>query len=350
MLFSKLINELKKGNAGLVDYVIASDPDVSVATSLEKVTTNQISFLDKESPLKLRKCIKDTKASVLLIPANDSEIIEIAKESSFAWASLKEPKIAFAEILSILYPTQLGFEGIHKTAIIENDVKIGVGVSIGPNVYIGDNSYIGDGTIIHAGVVVYKNVKIGRKNVIHANSVIHPGSLIKDECIINSNAVIGGEGFGFIPTPKGWKKMPQIGHVILENKVEIGSCTTIDRPSVGETVIGEDTKIDNLVQIGHGASIGKGCAMAAQVGLAGGVQLGNSVILAGQVGVTNKVKVGDGVIASSKCGIHTDIEPGTVVSGFPAISNKLWLRCSATFKKLPELVKAIRELERKSSR
>jgi len=350
MLFSKLIKELKKGEAGLVDYEILNDPDVSVAASIDKVTSNQISFLDKESPLTLRKCIKNTQASILLIPSNDIEIIEIARESSFAWASLKEPKLGFAETLNILYPPELEPEGIHKTAIIAENVKVGSGVTIGPNVFIGDDSEIGDGTIIHAGVVIYKKVKIGNKNVIHANSVIHSGSLLRDECVINSNAVIGGEGFGFVPTPKGWKKMPQIGHVILENKVEIGSCTTIDRPSVGVTVIGKDTKIDNLVQIGHGASIGKGCAMAAQVGLAGGVQIGNSVILAGQVGVTNKVKVGDGVIASSKCGIHTDIEPGTVVSGFPAISNKLWLRCSATFKKLPELVKAIRELERKSSR
>ncbi len=350
MLFSTLLNQLEKGDAGLVDYNISNDPDVSVAASIEKVTTNQISFLDKESPLSLRKCIKDTKASILLLPSNDVEIIQIARESSFAWASLKEPKIAFAETLNILYPPGTETKGIHKTAIIANDVIIGAGVAIGPNVFIGEDSHIGEGTIIHAGVVIYKKVRIGNKNVIHANSVIHSGSVLKNECVINSNAVIGGEGFGFVPTPKGWKKMPQIGHVILENKVEIGSCTTIDRPSVGETVIGEDTKIDNLVQIGHGASIGKGCAMAAQVGLAGGVQIGNSVILAGQVGVTNKVKVGDGVIASSKCGIHTDIEPMTVVSGFPAISNKLWLRCSATFKKLPELVKAIRELERKSSR
>ena len=146
-----------------------------------------------------------------------------------------------------------------------------------------------------------------------------------------------------------WKKMPQVGIVILKNKVEIGSGSTIDRPSVGETIIGEDTKIDNQVQIGHGVTIGKGCAMAAQVGIAGGAEIGNGVILAGQVGVSNKIKIGDGVIASSKTGIVSNIESGKVVSGFPAIPNKLWLRCSANFKKLPEIAKAIRQSDRRTS-
>ena len=191
---------------------------------------------------------------------------------------------------------------------------------------------------------------IGARNLIHSNSVIHSGSTLGDECVINANAVMGGEGFGFVPTSSGWKKMPQVGIVILKNKVEVGSGSTIDRPSVGETIIGEDTKIDNLVQIGHGVTTGKGCAIAAQVGIAGGAQIGNAVILAGQVGVSNKIKVGDGVIASSKTGIVTNIEAGTVVSGFPAIPNKLWLRCSANFKKLPEIAKAIRQLDRRNSR
>ena len=193
-------------------------------------------------------------------------------------------------------------------------------------------------------------MRIGAQNTIHANSVIHSGSKIGDECVINANAVIGGEGFGFVPTSNGWKKMPQVGVVILKNKVEIGSGSTVDRPAVGETIIGEDTKIDNQVQIGHGVTTGKGCAIAAQVGIAGGAQIGNGVILAGQVGVSNKVKVGDKVIASSKTGIVTNIESGKVVSGFPAIPNKLWLRCSANFKKLPDIAKAIRQLDRRNPR
>ncbi len=350
MQFNEIVEKLKQGQSGVVDFKIKNNPVILTAASLEKAEGNEISFLDNNSQLNLKHLIKTSKASALLLPANDDFIIEIAKQISVDWILLKEPKIAFAETLEFLYPDEVEKEGIHKSAVIGENVKIGPGVSIGANVYIGDNTEIGAGTIIHAGVVVYKKVRIGAKNLIHANSVIHSGSIIRDECVINANAVIGGEGFGFVPTSHGWKKMPQVGIVILKNKVEIGSGSTIDRPSVGETIIGEDTKIDNLVQIGHGVTTGKGCAMAAQVGIAGGAQIGNGVILAGQVGVSNKVKIGDRVIASSKTGIVSNIEAGKVISGFPAIPNKLWLRCSANFKKLPEITKAIRQLDRRNSR
>ena len=350
MQFNEIVEKLKQGQSGVVDFKIKNNPLILAASSLEKAKGNEISFLDNDSPLTLRDLIKDSKASALLLPAGDKNIIEIANKLSVSWILLKDPKIAFAETLEFLYPCEVEKEGIHKSAVIGKNVKIAPGVSIGANAYIGDNAEIGTETIIHPGVVIYRKVFIGAKNIIHANSVIHSGSKLGDECVINANAVIGGEGFGFVPTSHGWKKMPQVGIVILKNKVEIGSGSTIDRPSVGETIIGEDTKIDNLVQIGHGVITGKGCAMAAQVGIAGGAQLGNSVILAGQVGVTNRVKIGDRVIASSKTGIINDIEAGKVVSGFPAIPNKVWLRCSANFKKLPEIAKAIRELNRRNSR
>ncbi|WP_269610164.1 UDP-3-O-(3-hydroxymyristoyl)glucosamine N-acyltransferase [Prochlorococcus marinus] len=350
MQFNEIVENLKQGQSGVVDFKIKNNPVILTAASLDKAKENEISFLDNNSPLDLRNLIKISKASALLLPANDNYIVEMAKKISVDWILLKEPKIAFAETLEFLYPSNIEIEGIHKSAVIGKNVKISPGVSIGANAYIGDNTEIGAGTIVHAGVVVYKNVCIGAKNILHANSVIHSGSTLGDECVINANAVIGGEGFGFVPTSHGWKKMPQVGIVILKNKVEVGSGSTIDRPSVGETIIGEDTKIDNLVQIGHGVTTGKGCAMAAQVGIAGGAQIGDGVILAGQVGVSNRVKIGDRVIASSKTGIVTNIEAGKVVSGFPAIPNKLWLRCSANFKKLPEIAKAIRQLDRRNSR
>ena len=350
MYFNKIVEKLKQGQSIVIDFKIKTNPDILTAASLEKAKENDISFLDNNSPLNLRDLIKTSKASALLLPANDNDIIELANKLSFDWILLKNPKVAFAETLNFLYPSEIEREGIHKSAVIGQNVRIGSGVSIGANVCIGDNTEIGAGTIIHPGAVVYRKVSIGVKNLIHANSVIHSGSKLGDECVINANAVIGGEGFGFVPTSNGWKKMPQVGIVILKNKVEIGSGTTVDRPAVGETIIGEDTKIDNQVQIGHGVTTGKGCALAAQVGIAGGAQIGDGVILAGQVGVSNKVKVGDRVIASSKTGIVTNIQEDSVVSGFPAIPNKLWLRCSANFKKLPEIAKAIRLLNRRNPR
>ncbi len=350
MYFNEIVEKLKQGQSIVIDFKIKTNPDILSAASLENARENDISFLDNNSPLNLRDLIKTSKASALLLPANDNDIIELANKLSFDWILLKNPKVAFAETLNFLYPSEIEREGIHKSAVIGQNVRIGSGVSIGANVCIGDNTEIGAGTIIHPGAVVYRKVSIGVKNLIHANSVIHSGSKLGDECVINANAVIGGEGFGFVPTSNGWKKMPQVGIVILKNKVEIGSGTTVDRPAVGETIIGEDTKIDNQVQIGHGVTTGKGCALAAQVGIAGGAQIGDGVILAGQVGVSNKVKVGDRVIASSKTGIVTNIQEDSVVSGFPAIPNKLWLRCSANFKKLPEIAKAIRLLNRRNPR
>ncbi len=350
MLFNEIIEKLKQGQSGVVDFKIQNNQNILTASSIEKARENDISFLDNKSSLSLKNLVKTSKASALLLPADDSYIVELTQELTLNWILIKDPKIAFAETLEFLYPFEIEKEGIHKSAVIGENVKIANGVSIGANVYIGDNTEIGTNTIIHSGVVVYKKVIIGDKNIIHANSVIHSGTELGNECVINANAVIGGEGFGFVPTSKGWKKMPQVGKVILKNKVEIGSGSTVDRPAVGNTIIGEDTKIDNLVQIGHGVTTGKGCAMAAQVGIAGGAQIGNAVILAGQVGVNNKVKVGDRVIASSKAGIISDIESGKVVSGFPAIPNKLWLRCSANFKKLPEIAKAIRDFNRRNSR
>ena len=350
MQFNEIVEKLKKGQSGVVDFKIENNPIILTAASLEKAKENDICFLDNNSKLNLRNHIKNSKASALLLPADDNYIIEIARKISVDWILLKDPKIAFAETLEFLYPSEIEKEGIHKSAVIGENVKIGTGVSIGANACIGDNTNIGAGTIVHPGVIVYKNVSIGAKNIIHANSVIHSGSILGDECVINANAVIGGEGFGFVPTAKGWKKMPQVGIVILRNKVEIGSSSTVDRPSVGETIIGEDTKIDNQVQIGHGVITGKGCAMAAQVGIAGGAEIGDGVILAGQVGISNKVKVGDRVIASSKTGIITNIESDKVVSGFPAMPNKLWLRCSANFKKLPEIAKAFREINQSNTK
>ncbi len=345
MLFSQLIEILKIGEAKIIDYSLGLNPEIKEASSLNKASKGQISFLETNSYL--LNFLDATKASALLLPKGIDCIKEI-RTKNISWATFENPKVAFAETLEILNPKDQVKYGIHKTAVIEADVEIGENVSIGANSFIGRNCKISSGCILHPGVVLYDHVQIGEGCELQANSVIHRKTVLGHFCIIQSNSVIGSEGFGFIPTKNGWRKMPQTGKVILGDHVEIGAGTTVDRPSVGETFIDSGTKIDNLVQVGHGVIIGKDCAMASQVGIAGGANLGNNVILAGQVGVANRVNVGDGVIASSKCGIHADVNPGEVISGFPAMPNKLWLRCSAIFKKLPEIAKSIRELNRYS--
>ncbi|WP_320674511.1 UDP-3-O-(3-hydroxymyristoyl)glucosamine N-acyltransferase [Prochlorococcus sp. MIT 1341] len=346
MFFSSIINILKESEAGLLSYEIGGDPEIISGASIDKGKSQQISFLEKNS--KLSTALNVSEVDAILLP-NNEDLCLLAKEKGIAWATVKDPRLAFAETLDLLQIKTSPPTGMHPTAVVGEEVVIGENVSIGANVFIGDRSKIGAGSVLHPGTIIYEDVVIGELNELHANVVIHSGCQLGQKCIVNSNAVIGSEGFGFVPTSKGWRKMPQTGSVILEDEVEVGSNSTIDRPCVGETLIGAGTKIDNLVQIGHGVKTGKGCAIASQVGIAGGAQLGNGVILAGQVGVANRAIIGDHVIASSKSGIHGVVSANEVVSGFPAIPNRLWLRCSAAFSKLPEITKTLRELKNKAN-
>jgi len=346
MYFSQLIAALEIGNAGLQNHHLAGDPELRGGASLEQAEPDQFSFLEKGNAL-TTELSRSNVGAVLLPPQDD--LRAIAEQRGLAWAVLQDPRLAFAEALEHLHPRSRPKTGIHPTAVIGDQVDLGEGISIGAHVFIGNGSQIGANSVIHPGVVIYEDVVIGEANELHANAVLHPGSRLGLHCVVHSNAVVGSEGFGFVPTANGWRKMPQTGLVILEEDVEVGCGSTIDRPSVGVTRIGAGTKIDNLVQVGHGVTTGKNCALASQVGIAGGARLGNDVILAGQVGVANRAVIGDRAIASSKSGIHGEIEAGAVVSGYPAISNRLWLRCSAAFNKLPEMAKTLRKLNRETS-
>ena len=343
MRFSQLIAALQQGDAGLQAHDLGRDPDLSGAASLDKGGPDEISFLEKGSALASELNVSNVGA--VLLP-DQQDLKELAQQRGLAWAVLRDPRLAFAETLEHLHPEPGPIATVHPTAVIGDRVQLGAGVSIGAHVCIADGSRIGSHTVLHPGVVIYRDVEVGDNCVVHANAVLHPGSRLHRYCVVHSTAVIGSEGFGFVPTARGWRKMPQTGLVVLEEGVEVGCGSTIDRPSVGETRIGAGTKIDNLVQIGHGVETGKGCALASQVGIAGGARLGNGVILAGQVGVANRAQIGDRAIASSKSGIHGEVAAGDVVSGYPAISNRLWLRCSAAFAKLPELAKQLREVKK----
>jgi UDP-3-O-[3-hydroxymyristoyl] glucosamine N-acyltransferase len=322
---------------------LAADPELLGAAALDQANAGQLSFLEPGNAL--AAALADTGAGAVLLPA-DPELQQQASARGLAWAAVQDPRLAFAEALEQLHPRRLPAPGIHPSAVVDPSARLGSGVHVGAQVVIGAEAEIGEGCILHPGVVLYHDVQVGPLCELHAHAVLHPGSRLGRACVVHSQAVIGSEGFGFVPTAQGWRKMPQTGQVVLEDGVEVGCGSTIDRPSVGETRIGAGTKIDNLVHIGHGVTTGKGCALAAQVGIAGGARLGHGVILAGQVGLANKAVMGDRSIASSKSGIHGEVAAGEVVSGYPAIPNRLWLRCSAAFNKLPELAKAIRSLEK----
>jgi UDP-3-O-[3-hydroxymyristoyl] glucosamine N-acyltransferase len=343
MRFSSLIKALQAGESGLRWSQPGQDPDLSGAAALDQAVGDQLSFLEAGNVLSAS--LSDSAVGALLLP-DQQDLIDLASQRGIAFAVVSDPRLAFAEALDCLHPRQRPQADIHPTAVIDERAVVGPGTAVAARVCIGAGSRVGADCIVHPGVVIYDDVVIADGCELHANAVLHPGSRLGRRCVVNSNAVVGSEGFGFVPTAKGWRKMPQTGQVVLEDGVEVGCGSTIDRPSVGETRIGAGTKIDNLVQIGHGVSTGRGCAFAAQVGIAGGARIGHGVILAGQVGVANRAVVGDRVMASSKAGIHNDVDAGAVVSGYPAIPHRLWLRCSAAFSKLPELARTVRELKR----
>jgi UDP-3-O-[3-hydroxymyristoyl] glucosamine N-acyltransferase len=224
--------------------------------------------------------------------------------------------------------------------------KIGENASIGPYSVIGENVSIGDNVSILAHCVIYQEVRIGDGVLIHAHCVIREGCRLGDRVILQNNVVIGGDGFGYAKrTDSSWLKIRQAGIVIIEDDVEIGAGAAIDRATIGSTVINKGTKIDNLVQIGHGSFVGQNTLLCAQVGLAGSTRVGNEVILSGQVGAAGHLEIGDRVIATAQTGIPNSVEAGKVISGYPAIDNRDWLKSSAIFAQLPKLQKEIRELK-----
>ena len=344
MLFTEIIKFIKNGKSGYIKSHFIEDINIISPASITLASQNQITFLEENNNLK--ENIMTTKASAIIL-FNDKELLQKTYKRNISTIVVSNPKIAFAEILNIFEKEITPESGIDSSAVINSTSKIGDNCYVGPNVFIGKNTCIGKNNFIYPGTVILDNVEIGDNNIISPNCVIYQNTKIKDHCIVNSNTVLGSEGFGFIPKNGKWLKVPQTGGVVINNSVEIGTNCCIDRPAVGDTIIGEGTKIDNLVQIGHGVKIGKHCAFAAQVGIAGGAIIGDGVILAGQVGVNNRVKVGNSVIASSKCGIHCDIKDGEIISGFPAMKNKSWLKSSSIFKKLPELAKKLRQLDKK---
>lgn len=323
----------------------AGDQDLTVLAAIQEATPQALSYV--EGP-KFADYITNTEAGALVLPS-DSNLQQKAKTRGVAWVSVKNPRLVFARAIALFYQPFRLAPGIHPTAVIDPAATIGTDVAIGAHVVIQANVTVGDRTCIHPNVVIYPDAHIGVETTLHANCVIHERSHIGNGCVIHSGAAIGSEGFGFVPTATGWEKMHQSGRTVLEEGVEIGCNATVDRPAVGETRVGRHTKIDNLVHIAHGCQVGEGVAMAAQVGMAGGVTIGNRVILAGQVGIANQAKVGDGAIASAQSGIHSNVPAGKTMSGTPAIPHGTYLRAAALFKKLPDMAKTLKALQKKSN-
>lgn len=318
------------------------DPEISGVAPVDEAEAGTLSYIEGA---KFGGYVGKTGATALIVPM-DEKIQTEASERGIAWIASGEPRLLFAKAIALFYrPFQPEAE-IAAGAVIDATAEIGENVYVGPGAVIQARVKVGNNACIYPNAVIYPDVEIGDRAVLHANCIIHERSLIGKDCVIHSGAIVGGEGFGFVPTKNGWFKMEQSGRTVLEDGVEVGSNSTIDRPAVGETRVGKGTKIDNLVQIGHGCKIGENCAIAAQVGLAGGVKVGNNVILAGQVGIANQASIGDGAIATAQAGIHNDVAAGEIVSDSPAIPYKLYLKTSAIHRRLPEFYQSLKQIKR----
>jgi UDP-3-O-[3-hydroxymyristoyl] glucosamine N-acyltransferase len=260
----------------------------------------------------------------------------------------RQPYLAFARAVAIFEDPWRPAPGVHNLASLGENVTLGAEVSIGPFAVIGEGTHIGARSIVHSHVSIGRQTTIGDDCVIHARVSIRERIRIGHRVVLQDGAVIGSDGFGFARRADGTHhKIPQSGALVIEDDVEIGANTTIDRPAVGETRIGAGTKIDNLVQVAHGVSIGRNVLLAAQVGVAGSVTIEDNVTLAGQVGVAGHITIGKGVIATAQSGIPNSVPAGSFISGYPAIPNRDWLRAAAVYRKLPELKKRLAELERR---
>jgi UDP-3-O-[3-hydroxymyristoyl] glucosamine N-acyltransferase len=316
------------------------DVEISGVSGINDAEQGDITYL--ADPRKL-KDIAGLKASALITNKTIDGL-------PTAMLLVENPQYAFAKSLEIFYRKPVEPAGISKQAVIGINCDIGADVSIYPLASIGNNVTLGAGVSIFPGVHVGDRVSIGTKSVLHPNVTILDNISIGSNVVIHSGTVIGADGFGYVLKKGKHYKIPQVGGVIIEDDVEIGSNTVIDRATVGNTVIGSGTKIDNLVQIAHNVKIGKNCIIVAQVGISGSVEIGNGVVLAGQVGVRDHITIGDSAIVGAQSGIGNDIPGGQVYSGSPAIPHVKWLRSQSIYSRLPELMRRLQELEKKAKR
>jgi UDP-3-O-[3-hydroxymyristoyl] glucosamine N-acyltransferase len=281
-----------------------------------------------------------TRASAVIAGDQDSAPCAILRTN--------EPYYTFACAMELFADPWRPPAGTHQLALVDAGATVAADASIGPFACIGEGARIGARTFVHPHVTIGRFAEIGDDCVIHAHTSIRERVRIGHRVIVQDGVVIGADGYGFARRQDGTHyKIPQVGGVVIEDDVEVGANTTVDRPAVGETRIAAGTKIDNLVQIAHGVRIGRNVLLAAQVGVAGSSVVEDQVTLAGQVGVAGHITIGKGTVATAQTGIPNSVDPGSFISGYPAISNRDWLKASALFRKLPELRKLVSDLERR---
>jgi UDP-3-O-[3-hydroxymyristoyl] glucosamine N-acyltransferase len=315
-----------------------ADLEITGVRGIEEAGPSEVTFVANPRYASLART---TRAAAVVVEPEFQEV-------SAATLRIKNPYYAFSRALGIFYQPPAYPAGIHPTAVIDPTAQIGPDSHLGAYVVIGPRVIVGPNATILPHVVLYPGVRVGSHFFAHAHSVVRENCILGDHVTIENGAIVGADGFGFAKNNEGrWEKIPQSGPVHIGSYVDIQANATIDRATVGATEIGDGSKIDNLVQIGHGSRVGNDTLICSQTGLAGSSVIGNNVILAGQVGIAGHCSVGDGVILTAQSAVSHDVPPGKMISGSPGFDNRVWLRAVTIFQRLPELLKRIDRVEKK---
>ncbi|HNQ14268.1 MAG TPA: UDP-3-O-(3-hydroxymyristoyl)glucosamine N-acyltransferase, partial [Pyrinomonadaceae bacterium] len=321
----------------------SGDPgiEISGAAGLDLAAAGQITFLANP---KYTPQIRETRASAIFLNEKEPE----PERSDLAVVRAADPYLAYTRALRAFYPGTAVRAGVHPGAVVHESAIVADSAEIMANAVVGANCRVGERVRIHPNVTVYDGAEIGADSELHSGVAVRENCVVGERCVIHNNTTVGSDGFGYAKDEeKRWLKIPQIGRVVIEDDVEIGANSAIDCASVGETRIRRGAKIDNLVQIGHSCTVDEDALICSQTGLAGSSVIGKRVILAGQVGIAGHLKVGDDAVLTAKSATSHDVEPGKVISGVPGFDNRDWLRSTAAFRRLGDIARAVRELEKK---
>jgi UDP-3-O-[3-hydroxymyristoyl] glucosamine N-acyltransferase len=331
-----------KDAADLVGGVVIGNPEIEISglAKIEEAKSGDLTFLYLPA---YQKFLSTSNASAVLIGPDFAK-----SRTDISYIEVKNPNVALQKIIITFLQPKINLNGIDSTASIATTVLIGKNVALGKNVVIETGCKIGDNTIIYHNSVLMENVSIGDNCLIYPNVSIRENCVIGNNCIIHSGTVIGSDGFGYIPDEKGvFKKVPQIGNVVLEDDVELGSNVSIDRAAMGSTLIRRGVKIDNLVQVAHNVEVGENTVMSAQSGIAGSTKLGRNCMLGGQAGVTGHVQLGDRIQIGAQTGVSKSITKPGVYFGSPAMELRASLKREAYVRNIPEYAEKIKKLEEK---
>ncbi|TNE71141.1 MAG: UDP-3-O-(3-hydroxymyristoyl)glucosamine N-acyltransferase [Bacteroidetes bacterium] len=330
--------------AGILGGQVEGNSDVEVhgLAKIEEGKPGELSFLSNP---KYEEYIYTTGSSICIVnndfkPSADlpATLTLIRVENAYA---------CFAKLLEFYDQMKRPQPGVEEPSFISPEANVGEGCFIGAFSYISKGAKIGNNVVIYSGVHIGENVTVGDNTIFHPNAVVYRDCVIGNGCTIHSGAVIGADGFGFAPDENGvFQRIPQIGNVILEDNVDIGANTTVDRATMGSTVIRKGTKLDNLVQIGHNVELGQNTALAAQAGIAGSTKVGSNVMIGGQVGLAGHIKIGDRVMIAAQSGVGGNVEDGKIIMGSPAFDNKEYKKSYIGFRKLPEIMDRLKAIEK----